>query len=283
MRMGVVAGVVLLSPIIVTLHPLRTVPKRTPAAFDLPFEDVRFHTSDGLELAAWVIPHPEARGTVIFCHGHGTNRGKVAGVLTLMHDLRLNVLAFDFRGHGDSEGHTSTFGYLEVEDLIAADGLARERFPGQPILLAGVSMGAAVTLQALPRLPHVRGVWSEAAFARFGDVVDHFLTWVPPGLHAPLVRTYEGLGWLDCGFRVSAINPVDSLKETRVPIHFCHGMRDGLIPVSEGMELYASYAGPRDCWWAENATHYDVRKRNADEYRRRLRAFVDKCLATPGP
>src|SRR5581483_3703993 len=69
-----------LVPVIVTLHPLHTVPKRTPASLGLAFEDVRFETADGLELAGWVVPHDRARGVVIFCPGHGRNRGHVAGL-----------------------------------------------------------------------------------------------------------------------------------------------------------------------------------------------------------
>jgi hypothetical protein len=157
----VIAGVVGLVPLIGSLHPLHTVPKRTPASLGLAFEDVRFRTADGLELAAWLVPHADARGNVIFCHGHGRNRGHVAALLPDLHQMRLNVLAFDFRGHGDSPGHTSTFGHREVEDLCAAEAYLSRRFPGQPVFLVGVSLGAAVSLQALPRLSHVRGVWIE--------------------------------------------------------------------------------------------------------------------------
>src|SRR5207249_3507273 len=40
------------------LHPLRTVPKRTPAVVGLAFEEVRFTTADGVDLAGWLVPHP---------------------------------------------------------------------------------------------------------------------------------------------------------------------------------------------------------------------------------
>src|SRR5262249_15393538 len=122
-----VALLVLLLPVVAALHPLRTVPKRTPAAFGLTFEDVRFRTADGVTLAAWLVPHSQARGNLIFCHGHGRNRCHVAGLLQTFHDLGLNVLAFDFRGHGDSEGHTSTFGQREVHDLLAAEAYLSKR------------------------------------------------------------------------------------------------------------------------------------------------------------
>lgn len=273
-----VAGVVFLSPVIAALHPLHTVPKRTPAAFGLPYEDVRFQTEDGVELAAWIVPHDRARGNVIFCHGHGRNRGHVAGVLATLHGLGLNVLAFDFRGHGDSEGLTSTFGHREVNDLRAAEAYLRGRFPDQPMLLVGVSLGAAVSLQALPQLPEVRGVWSEGAFARFEDVVDHFFQSVPAVLRRPQVEMYERIGWLDSGLWVPSVNPVECLESTRTPIFFCHAVDDELIPLDQGLTLYSAYRGPRECWWVPGASHYDVRQRNHEEYLQRLRGFLDGCL-----
>jgi fermentation-respiration switch protein FrsA (DUF1100 family) len=266
----------LVAPVLVTLHPLHTVPKRTPAAFGLAFEEVRFQTADGLELAGWVVPHPQARGNVIFCHGHGRNRGHVAGFLETLHDLGLNVLAFDFRGHGDSQGHTSTFGHREVLDLIAAEAYLRQRFPGKPLFLVGVSLGAAVSLQALPQLPSVRGVWSEGSFSHLGNVVQHQLAWLPTCFRHPLAELYDDLAWFDCGFRASDIEPIDALNQVRVPIYFCHGERDELVPLAEGKALYAGYAGPKRHWWAANASHYHIRQGSRDEYLKQLRRFVEE-------
>lgn len=277
----VLAG--LLVPLVAGLHPLHTVPKRTPAAFGMPFEEVHFRADDGVGLAGWLIPHPHARGNVLFCHGHGRNRGHVAGLLQTFHDLGLNVLAFDFRGHGESAGHTSTFGHLEVQDLVAADAYLRQRCPRLPVFLVGISLGAAVSLQALPALPHVRGVWSEGSFARFGNAVDNKFSWVPAPLRGVLVGLYYRLGWLDCRLWGPALNPVERLQGVRVPIFFCHATGDTLVPPGEGQVLYDSYGGPKENWWVEGASHYNVRQRHPDEYLRRLRAFLEGLLPPVQP
>jgi fermentation-respiration switch protein FrsA (DUF1100 family) len=241
--------------VIVTLHPLHTVPKRTPASFGLAFEDIRFRTADGLELAGWVVPHERARGDVIFCHGHGRNRGH------------------------DSAGHTSTFGHREVADLLAAEAYVRQRFPGQPLFLVGVSLGAAVSLQALPQMPNVQGVWVEGCFSHLSHAIRSELAWAPACLRGPLLALYNGLGWVDCGFWARRIKPIDSLSRVRVPIYFVHGQRDELVPLADGEALYAACAGPRWRWWVENATHYNVRQGHSEEYLRRFRAFLEDRLA----
>src|SRR5262249_26347806 len=154
------------------------------------FEEVRFRAPDGVQLAGWLVPHLQATGYLIFCHGHGRNRGHVVGLLPTLHELGLNVPAFDFRGHGGSPGHTATFGRREVQDLVAADAYLRERFPSKPLFVIGVSYGAAVTLQALPCLSDVAGVWVEGCFSRFENVVANWFGWLPVRCRDPLVSAY---------------------------------------------------------------------------------------------
>jgi alpha-beta hydrolase superfamily lysophospholipase len=274
LRLTFLVLLVVLIPWAAALHPLHTVPKRTPDALGLAFEDIHFRSTDGLMLAGWVVPHPQARGNVLFCHGHGRNRGHVAGLLPALHRLGLNVLAFDFRGHGDSEGHTSTFGHREVGDLLAAAAYVQTRFPGKPLFLVGVSLGAAVSLQALPLLPEVRAVWSEGAFAQLAVPIDNEFRLLPGWVRRPLVVGYHWLGWLDCGLWAPAVNPVDAVAGVKTPVYFCHGGKDSLVPPSEGQRLYAAHAGPKWHWWVANAGHYNVRQRNAQEYVRRLGAFI---------
>jgi fermentation-respiration switch protein FrsA (DUF1100 family) len=274
------AVLLVLIPFAASLHPIHTTPKRTPNALGLDFEDVRFSASDGVELAGWFLPHPHPRGNLIFCHGHGRNRGHVAALLPTFHNLGLNVLAFDFRGHGESTGHTSTFGFREVQDLLAAEAYLRDRCPHRPLLLSGISLGAAVTLQTLPYLHDVRGVWCESSFARFSNAVDYKFSALPDCLRVPLIGSYYALGWLDCRIWVPSVNPVNCLDGLSTPIFFCHGERDELVPPSEARMLFDRYAGPKQHWWVAGSSHYNVRQRNHSEYLHRLRTFFENCLST---
>jgi len=279
-RWATLSGVAALAvPWLAFLHPLHTVPKRSPDTLGLAYEDVRIPCRDGAHLAAWLVPHSSARGNVIYCHGHGRNRGQGAGVFATLHALGLNILAFDFRGHGDSPGHTSTLGDREVGDLLAAVRYLRARFPDQPLFLMGTSMGAAVILQALPRIPDVCGVWSEAAFSRLAQTIEQQFDWLPRPLRSPLLTGYHILGWVDCGMWIPSINPVSCLEGLRTPVFFCHGEDDQLVPIAEGRELYDAYAGPKSCWWVKGAAHYNIRQRNPEEYRHQLRSFVENCLS----
>jgi uncharacterized protein len=261
------------------IHPIHTVARRTPAALGLEVEEVGFPATDGLQLAGWLLPHEQARGNVIYCHGHGRNRGQGSWLLPTLHDLGLNVLAFDFRGHGDSPGHESTFGNQEVRDLLGAVHYLEERCPDQPLFIIGVSLGAAVTLQTLPELPNVRGVWSEGCFSRLSTTIDHYFSAAPTLARGPLVAAYNYLAWLDCGFWAPDINPKESLASVRVPICFCHGRQDELVPFEEAEDIYEAYAGPKCCFWVTGGNHYNLRQVAHEEYLQRVRSFLEDCLA----
>ncbi len=97
-----------------------------------------------------------ARGAVVTAHPHpafgGTMMNKVVFHVarTLNHHLDLASLRFNFRGVGRSAG-TYDAGRGEVDDLLAAWAEAGRRVPGLPLVAAGFSFGAGMTLLAAAR------------------------------------------------------------------------------------------------------------------------------------
>ena len=278
--LGVVFAVALLSlaPVFTTLHPIHKKLTSTPGHLGLEYEDVSFAAKDGQQIKGWYIPADNPVGVVIFCHGHGENRGQVLGMLPTLSDLRFDVLAFDFRGHGESEGHTATFGHLEVADLIAARQFVAQRSPGHPVCIVGISYGAAVTLQALPQLSDVQAVWLEAAFARFSAVAEHRFAHVPAGIRSRLLACYFAIAHLDCGVSPEEINPIDQLHKINLPIMFVHGRQDELIPFTQGELLYETYGGSKQYFWVEGANHFNLFYVCRDEYLSRLSAFLRRSF-----
>ncbi|MBL8800159.1 MAG: alpha/beta fold hydrolase [Planctomycetia bacterium] len=261
-------------------HPIAFVPVVHPGLHQPPlaYEEVKFRTSDGMDIGGWWVPADEARGTVVFCHGHGGNRQQGHGLLPHFHALGLNVLTFDFRGHGWSSPAPASFGLNEVRDFWAAEAFAAQRAPGKPVYAFGVSYGAAVTMQALPQAKHVRAAWVESGFSRLSDVAHNRFRNLPDGFRDPLIFTYSVLILLDCGFWPLNANPIDHAANCRVPVFFCHGSEDGLIPIAQGHALYERYAGPKQCYWVEGAHHGSVSTVGGEEYMRRLKEFFEERL-----
>ena len=85
----------------------------TPATLQLPSEDVTFTSRDGVTLAGWWVPAPEARGSVVLLHGLNRSRIEMVRKLPFLHARGWNALLFDQRHHGESGGaaaRCTTFG-----------------------------------------------------------------------------------------------------------------------------------------------------------------------------
>jgi hypothetical protein len=86
-----------------------------------------------------------------------------------------NALLFDQRRHGESGGEVGSFGAHERGDALAAARLARERSGGAPVVLWGVSLGAATAALAAAADDSVSGLVCDSSFRSLRDTVRHHL------------------------------------------------------------------------------------------------------------
>ncbi len=95
-------------------EPIRQIPY-TPAELGLDFEEVYFKTGDRLRLHGWFVPAPNAKFTVLYCHGNGGNMMYFLETVNFLNNLGLNCFVFDYRGYGKSQGAPSENGtYLDA-------------------------------------------------------------------------------------------------------------------------------------------------------------------------
>jgi pimeloyl-ACP methyl ester carboxylesterase len=244
----------------------------------LEFENVSFRTADGLKLEGWFVPAPSAKGTIVYCHGYGENRGQCLMLLQDLHKMPYNVLAFDFRGHGTSEGHTVTFGHREVEDIKAACAEAQRLGDGAPVLIVGVSYGAGVALQSLSQVPYVAGVWADSAFAELDDIVGRNFGFLPQDGRRAFVAVINALVRVDCGFWPSRVNTADSLRGLSTPIFFCHGKNDSDTPFEDARRVFEAYEGHKGHYWIDDDSETALSDFSKRDYSRRMKAFFAKAL-----
>ena len=116
----------------VILHPPAMSPMWIfPEQFGLRYEKVSFKTEDGLRLRGWFLPSPTGdKRTLIMCHGWGDNKGELLKQTFFLNETGgFNLLYFDFRSHGESEGEITTVGGLETMDFDAAAAWLRAEKP----------------------------------------------------------------------------------------------------------------------------------------------------------
>jgi alpha-beta hydrolase superfamily lysophospholipase len=97
----------------------------------------------------FLVTRPGALGTVIICHGYTQSKHESFFFRALF--SHFNVLAFDFRAHGDlTTDQHSTIGKDEIHDVWGAVEFVKSNpdFASKPIIGFGFSMGAVSLLMA---------------------------------------------------------------------------------------------------------------------------------------
>ena len=212
-----------------------------------PFEAVTIRSADGLTLAGQYYEIREGAPVILLFHGwRSIAMRDFCGGFRLAADAGCNVLLVDQRAHGLSEGRALTFGVREREDCLAWAQYAAERFPGVPLVLCGVSMGAAtVTMAASLPLPEtVVGIIADspysspAAIVRKVAVEDRHL---PGWLAMPLAHIGAVLF---AGFRLGDADGEEAMRHAAVPVLLIHGDADDFVPCEMSAGLERACASP---------------------------------------
>jgi uncharacterized protein len=109
--------------------------------------------SDGVRLAGRLFrPGGEPRGSLLVCHGAGSNKENHTIMGEQAAAAGLAALTFDLRGHGESQG---VMGPSSWRDVIAAADTLRARSGAPWVAGRGVSLGGLLLLLAARAQPEL--------------------------------------------------------------------------------------------------------------------------------
>ena len=215
---------------------------------------------DGVEVRGVHLNRDHAT-LLIYCHGFlsGKNYLHIQRWAELLSD-DLDVMTFDFRGHGESGGAT-TMGDKELLDVQAILDYAM-RFGYQRIVLMGSSMGGAVSIRYAANDERVNSVVTLGAFAhgQLGAMAMSGLGLLKIPLsravmrHAYATRIERAMPPYAPRDFVSQISPR--------PLLIMHGEYDTLIPLAHARELYENAREPKELYVIPRGPH-DVENLNA--------------------
>jgi len=279
------AGVVISGLALYSAHVLtrRRVPDEpsSPTDYGLSYEKVAFSSRDGLILRGWLIPSASPRGTVIFCHGHSGSMDPDLKVVPAFHDKGYNVLMFDFRAHGRSDGYLVSLGSLEQQDLLGAVDLLRERGI-ERLGVLGFSMGGRVAISAAPQTDAIAAVVSDGGPVTILEAIaaGSRERGLPGILAVPIAWLTLWLAGRRVGCNLSdadAVRWAPSLAPRALLL--VHGERDPYVSTAAVRRLFAAAGGPKDVWIVPEAGHREADKLRPDEYLERVIGFFDRYLA----
>ena len=221
---------------------------KTPASYGLSFHDIEFRSPDGIPLKGWYVPGgPNSHGVIVYCHGRNRTRVEMLPMAVFAHGLGYDGLLFDLRHSGASGGSISTLGYQERLDAIAAVHYALENeHAARPVVIWGVSMGAAAALMAAADSQDVTAVISDSSFLSFRDVIIHHAQLY---FHLPAFPIVdEGIAWAAWrgGFRPSDFDLRKAIERMNPrPVLFIAVQDDRRIPPAVAQELYSISNSPQ--------------------------------------
>ena len=128
-----------------------------------------FTTADGLTLRGWFIPSTKkADKTLILLHGYPADKGNILPALAFLH-ADFNLLLFDFRYLGESQGKYSTAGAKEDRGSPGGHSFSQAQ-RDKRVGIWGFSMGGAVGLMAIDKAPEIKAVVSESSYASLAEM-----------------------------------------------------------------------------------------------------------------
>lgn len=256
----------------VSIHPRRFISKETPKDYGLEYEDVVLVTEDNLKLKAWFIPSNYSNAAIIVSHGYPFDKGNVLGFAPFLHE-HYNLLFFDFRGMGESEGKFTSVGYYEKRDVEAAIKYLKKRNITD-IGGIGFSLGGATLIMTNSK--DMKAIVADSSYANLDlmvkDLYRQFFIFKEPFVYITKI-----LSRFILKMDPDKVAPMEVIKEAKMPVLLIHGGKDSQIAVENSRLLHK--ANPRtELWIVEEADHGEAHYLRKDEYEKRVLEFFDKYL-----
>ncbi|MBQ6492324.1 MAG: alpha/beta hydrolase [Erysipelotrichaceae bacterium] len=234
-----------------------------------------------VKISGEIITNPKADNKVaIICHGHTVNRFASLKYAELFYNEGFNVIIYDERHFGRSEGAFSTLGQNESKDLARIMKFTREKFSDDcRIVLHGESMGAATSLLAL-RYDRPELVIADCPFS---DSKTLFGEWISKNMHVPpvlILTMMLPLARIRYDYRIKDTSPLEAVRNTDVPICFMHGDNDGLIRCEHSKVMYENCKNDlSELHLYPGADHARSIVNDPEKYKEDVRKFLKKVMS----
>lgn len=194
-----------------------------------------------------------------------------------------NVLLYDSRGCGSSEGWDITLGAREPLDVLGAVAYLKRRSDlfNKHFGLVGNSLGSGIALLAAAREPSILAtvadsVWvdSQAQIKRMGNIAKGPLT-------LPLLPYEPALVDQLIGAHLADVRPIDVIRQISPrAVFLIHSADDAntTTPLSGEHQLFAAAGEPKQEWIVPNGGHNGAVRVHHEEYVQRVLTFFNRYL-----
>lgn len=232
-------------------------------------KEIKLETKDGVKIA---VNHYENgfKSVVILAPGWFMTKDSKSFVqMSEVFSQKADVLAMDFRGHGNSEGFY-TFTSKEINDISAVIEFAKENYA--QIYLVGFSLGGALVLIAgatYDCINKIIAVSAPTCFEKIENQVWKIEAWLPTFQKCELKRWFSIRPSLKI---CKKIKPIDIIEKVKCPTLFLAGEKDPTVFSWHTEALYKKAVCKKDYKLFKNCCHAE------DLFLQDRENFVDVCI-----
>lgn len=220
---------------------------------------------------------------VVLVHGYQGSEDGMYPVAYRYYDQGFNVLTFNHRGMGNSEGDYITMGIEEQKDLILWIEAIIEKHPQANIVTHGDSMGSATVLMASGLESHpdeVVAVVSDSGYTSVWEVFESELyqRFEMPAFPALYMAGVVGVPRVGVNIRTDG-KTIEQIAESKTPTLFIHGTADDFVPYPMVHALYEAHPlDEKSLYIVEGAGHTESKYLEPDTYYETVFSFIGEYI-----
>ncbi|XP_054711699.1 lysophosphatidylserine lipase ABHD12-like [Uloborus diversus] len=187
------------------------------------------------------------RPVFLYLHGNAGTRGgghRVELYKVLSEKLDSHVVAFDYRGYGDSTNESPTEAGL-VEDTEHVYNWLLQKVPESRIFIWGHSLGTGVGVAFLHKISKAAlqpaALILEAPFTRIIDAAKHH----PLSIFHRYMPFFEFFIAAPIGDKDTGFDSLSRVSSVMCPLLIIHAEDDGFVPFDHGRKLYETALAAR--------------------------------------
>ena len=244
------------------------------------YSEHSFYSEKNVKISGWYVPVASAKGLVLLFNWFGGCKSDNLVAADCFLDLGYSVFLVDLRGHGDSSGMETYFGYFEYRDVLAAVKYAYEQFTFQKILIYGVSLGAVSAMKAYSQAQvDIDGFILEAPFDRLINTIKHRIrAFKVPGVFFPHLLAL--LGGIEQGYNPYSFNPYVYAQAIDVPVLVIYGEDDPFITLAETEYLMDNLAEKKlsRLFIAKGHGHGSLAIHDKVLFKKQVSGYLKECI-----
>lgn len=247
---------------------------------ELKEEEAYIISADGLKLRGiYIEGDRNVNRTMIFVHGITVGIPCSIKYIDIFMKRGWNILMYDQRRHGKSEGRYSTYGYYEKKDLdLWVQWVVKRNGKVGVLGLHGESMGAATVLQYLPMNRFARFAIADCSYSNLNELLKYHMNKDYHLPAFPFVNLTSLWARVRAGFSFSDVSPIDAVKNTSLPVLFIHGSCDTFVPCHMSRDMYNARKENKRIYIAEGADHACSIEMDRERYEKEVMSFVNEVL-----